>query len=84
MRPCRAGAPETPSHMTDTWSLRPQLTPSPELVAVVGGHPLVARILAQRNITAPAQALAFLDPTCYTPAPPSALFGVDAAAASAA
>jgi single-stranded-DNA-specific exonuclease len=50
------------------------------LVAAVGGHPLVARLLLQRGITTPAQAAAFLDPACYSPAPPSALFGVDRAA----
>ena len=63
------------------WSLRPPGTPSADLVAEVGGHPLVAQLLAQRGYTTPAQARAFLDPTAYTPAPPSRLFGlVDAAA----
>ena len=66
--------------MANNWTLLPPVTPSPELSAGVGGHPLIARLLAQRGITAPAQALAFLDPAHYTPAPPSALFGVEAAA----
>lgn len=66
--------------MLDHWTLVPPVTPSPELSEVVGGHPLIARLLAQRGVTEPAQALAFLDPAHYTPAPPHALFGVTAAA----
>ena len=66
--------------MTQPWILKPAVTPSPELVAAVGGHPLVAQLLAQRGIDTPAKALPFLDPDLYTPAPPSALLGVDAAA----
>ena len=66
--------------MSDIWSLLPAASPSPELSAVVGGHPLIARLLAQRGYTEPAQARAFLDPTYYTPAPPTALFGVAEAA----
>ena len=66
--------------MLDHWTLVPPVTPSPELSEVVGGHPLIAQLLAQRGLTAPAQALAFLDPTQYTPAHPHALFGVTEAA----
>ena len=66
--------------MLENWSLVPPVAPSPELAATVGGHPLVARLLAQRGITEPAQALAFLAPTHYTPAPPNALYGVTDAA----
>lgn len=66
--------------MTQPWILKPSVTPSSELVAAVGGHPLVARLLAQRGVDTPAKALPFLDPNHYTPAPPSALIGVDAAA----
>jgi single-stranded-DNA-specific exonuclease len=66
--------------MAKTWTLLPPVTPSEELVAMVGGHPLIAHLLAQRNITSPAQARAFLDPVHYTPAPPGALFGVEEAA----
>jgi len=47
----------------------------------VGGHPLVAQLLAQRGIDAPDAARAFLDPAHYTPAPPTALIGVAEAAA---
>jgi single-stranded-DNA-specific exonuclease len=66
--------------MSDTWSLLPPATPSAELIAAVGGHPLIAHLLAQRGITEADQALAFLDPAYYTPAPPAALFGVEEAA----
>jgi single-stranded-DNA-specific exonuclease len=62
--------------MVDKWTLLPPVTPSPELAAAVGGHPLIARLLAQRGITEAAQAIAFLDPTYYKPAQPSALIGV--------
>ena len=40
----------------------------------------MARLLTQRGITQAEQALAFLDPDRYTPAPPSALVGVSEAA----
>jgi len=60
-----------------TWLDPPDVTPSPELSAVVGGDPLVATILARRGITDPTEALAFLYPDHYTPAPPNALPGVD-------
>ena len=66
--------------MAQPWIVKPAATPSPELVAAVGGHPLVAQLLAQRGIDTPARALSFLDPDRYTPAAPSALIGVDAAA----
>ncbi|MCC6458491.1 MAG: DHH family phosphoesterase [Caldilineaceae bacterium] len=66
--------------MAEPWSLLPPAAPSPELIVAVGGHPLIAHLLAQRGITEPAQALAFLDPAHYTPAPPTALFGMDEAA----
>ncbi len=63
------------------WNLKATATPSPELVAAVGGHPLVAQLLAQRGIDTPEKAIPFLDPNAYTPSPPSALYGVDEAAA---
>ena len=46
---------------------------SEELRAALGGHPLVAEILARRGLTTPQVALAFLDPERYTPSPPDAL-----------
>jgi len=50
------------------------------LIEAVGGHPLVAQLLAQRGIETPKQARLFMDPTHYTPAPPTALIGVDVSA----
>ncbi len=66
--------------MTQSWILKQAVAPSPELIAAVGGHPLVAQLLAQRGIDTPEKAIPFLDPDRYTPAPPSALRGVDEAA----
>lgn len=62
------------------WILIPPATPSPELIALTGGHPLTARLLAQRGIDTPEKAIPFLDPTQYQPAPPEALLGVAEAA----
>lgn len=58
------------------WVVRPAVEPSPELIAVAGGNRLVAQLLAQRGLDTPAAAIPFLDPAQYTPAPPTALFGV--------
>jgi single-stranded-DNA-specific exonuclease len=66
--------------MPQPWTLLPPATPSPGLIDAVGGHRLVAQLLAQRGFTTAEQARAFLDPTWYSPAPPSALFGVTTAA----
>ena len=66
--------------MEQAWSLRPQLAPPPELVAMMGGYTLAAQLLAQRGFADPTAARAFLDPACYTPSPPSALVGLDHAA----
>jgi single-stranded-DNA-specific exonuclease len=62
------------------WFVVPPVTPSTELLSVVGGNPLVARLLAQRGIDTPAKAVPFLDPQQYQPAPPTALLGVAEAA----
>ncbi len=53
---------------------------TPALAAAVGGHPLVASILARRGFDDPAQAVAFLDWQRYVPAPPEDLPGVAPAA----
>lgn len=66
--------------MDRSWKLHPKIVPSEKLRDSVGGHPLVAQLLAQRGIETPEAARAFLDPTCYTPAPPDALIGVAEAA----
>lgn len=47
-----------------------------ELQQRVGGHPLVAATLVRRGITDVDQAMAFLDPDAYAPAPPSDLPGM--------
>ena len=62
------------------WILLPQVEPSPALRDAVGGHPLVAQLLAQREIDTPEKALPFLDSAAYTPAPPTALVGLERAA----
>lgn len=69
-----AAAPTLP------WILVPPVTPSPELRHVTGGHPLVARLLAQRGLDTPEKAIPFLDPWQYQPAPPDSLPGVEEAA----
>ena len=66
--------------MRDDWSLLPPVEPDPALAAAVGGHPIVAYLLAQRGLTSPEEALAFLDPAAYRPAPPTTLHGVAEAA----
>lgn len=65
----------------EPWVFKAPAVPSPALVAAVGGHPWVAQLLAQRGVDTPEKAIPFLDPGQYQPAPPSALLGVDAAAA---
>jgi single-stranded-DNA-specific exonuclease len=54
--------------------------PSTELRAAVGGHPLVAQLLAQRGFDTPDKALPFLNIDQYRPAAPSDLVGLDRAA----
>ena len=66
--------------MTTKWILREPVAPPPELIAEVGGHRLVAELLAQRGILSAEKARSFLDPAHYTPAPPQALFGLENAA----
>ena len=62
------------------WILLPPVEPSQALRDAVGGHPLVAQLLAQRQIDTPEKALPFLDIAAYTPAPPTALVGLELAA----
>lgn len=66
--------------MSTPWTLLPPGTPSPELIAATGGHPLVAFLLHQRGITQPQAARSFLDPAHYVPSPPAALYGLSHAA----
>ncbi len=62
--------------MPQDWIVRPPIQPTPELIATVGGHPLIAQLLAQRGFDTPGKARSFLDPTYYSPAAPTAFFGV--------
>ncbi len=66
--------------MKQPWTLAPQAQPSPALTTYVGGHPLIAQLLAQRGFDTPEKAQPFLDPNHYAPAPPTALIGVVEAA----
>jgi single-stranded-DNA-specific exonuclease len=66
--------------MPQPWRLLPKADPSPDLRSAVGGHPLVAQLLAQRGFDTPERALPFLHIDHYTPASPSALVGLDRAA----
>lgn len=63
------------------WLLPSDITASDSLQESVGGHPLVADILARRGIVDPDEALAFLDPARYRPAAPADLPDLDTAAA---
>jgi single-stranded-DNA-specific exonuclease len=51
----------------------------PSLRQAIGGHPLVAQILAQRGLVDVERALAFLDPAHHTPASPFDLPDMDRA-----
>jgi single-stranded-DNA-specific exonuclease len=62
------------------WLDPPPIQPSDVLRDAVGGHLLVAEVLARRGISDPAEALAFLDPDRYHPAPPTDLPDVERAA----
>ncbi len=66
--------------MKHSWTLLPPVDPSPALRDAVGGHPIVAQLLAQRGLDTPEAAIPFLDPDAYIPTPPTALYGVDKAA----
>lgn len=60
--------------------LDPQPIAVPEpLRAAVGGHPLVAQVLARRGLSDAAAAQAFLHPSLYRPAPPTDLPGLEQA-----
>lgn len=61
--------------------IEPSSIETPEsLRAAVGGHPLVADILARRGLTDPTVAAGFLDPNRYAPAPPASLPDLEHAA----
>ncbi len=62
------------------WLFPSDVSVSDALAQAVGGHPLVAEILVRRGICNVDEALAFLNPERYTPAPPDALPDLDIAA----
>jgi single-stranded-DNA-specific exonuclease len=61
------------------WREPDEVASSPELQQAVGGHPLVAQVLAQRGYHTPVAARAFLDPSAYQPASPYELPGMQQA-----
>ena len=63
------------------WIEPPDVEVPQELLAATGGHPLVAKTLARRGFADVDAARAFLDPSCYRPAPPSDLPNLMKAAA---
>jgi single-stranded-DNA-specific exonuclease len=63
------------------WVDPPEVAINDRFRAAIGGHPLVATILARRGIDDLETALAFLDPDRYAPAPPTDLPDLEEAAA---
>jgi len=63
-----------------TWSEPPETSAPPNLIAAVGGRPLVAQTLANRGILDAVAARAFLDPSAYSTSPPEELPGLVEAA----
>lgn len=64
-----------------SWREPGPIAVSDALRSAVGGHPLVAEVLARRGFARPEAAVAFLDSDRYVPAPPEDLPGVIPAAA---
>ena len=62
--------------MQRRWEIAETIEVPPELRRALGGHPLLSQIMAQRGWDDPDQALAFLDPSRYTPASPEELPGM--------
>ena len=67
--------------MVRVWERVTAVEPSTALRQAVGGHPLVATLLAQRGFVEPDEALPHLNPDLYRPAPPWELPGVAEAVA---
>ena len=62
-----------------TW-MEPPLEPPPlPLQQLLGGHPLIAQVMARRGFHEPESARAFLDPEAYTPHSPFELPGMQPA-----
>src|SRR4030065_1443424 len=79
---CRSSFRLHPSSFLMSSWLEPQdvLIPD-EFQRGVGGHPLVAEVLARRGVTDLAEAKAFLDPQVYIPTSPWELPGMERAVA---
>lgn len=67
-------------HTPVTWIEPEAVEPSPDVLEVSGGHVLLAEALARRGITYRDQGRAYLDPSCYHPAPATDLPDLDRAA----
>jgi single-stranded-DNA-specific exonuclease len=63
-----------------TWKEPEDKPIPPDMAAAAGGHPLVAKILAQRGFTSPLAVQAFFNPASYEPSPARDLPGIEAAA----
>lgn len=63
-------------HKSPSWHLRPRIPPSEDLLRACEGQIYLAEALAQRGLATGAEALAFLDPDHYTPAPAAAMIGM--------
>ncbi len=62
-----------------TWMEPPLESPPLPLQQLVGGHPLIAQVMARRGFHEPESARAFLDPGAYTPHSPFELPGMQPA-----
>ncbi|MHB0856435.1 MAG: single-stranded-DNA-specific exonuclease RecJ [Anaerolineae bacterium] len=67
--------------MTHAWRAPEPVDVPIALREAVGGHALIARLLAQRGIVDPQRARAYLDPAAYSPASPLELPGMAEAVA---
>jgi len=63
--------------MARRWLDIPSVDISAALLEAVGGHPVVARILALRGLDDPVAAAAFIDPDLYSPASPWDIPGME-------
>src|SRR3990172_3466176 len=71
----------TSSLLMSSWFEPQDILVPDEFQRGVGGHPLVAEILARRGVTDLASARAFLDPQVYPPTSPLELPGMERAVA---
>jgi single-stranded-DNA-specific exonuclease len=62
------------------WQWAEPVLADPALTSAIGGHPLVAQLLARRGLATPEAALAFLQPERYVPAMPESLPDLETAA----